>query len=300
VDMRRYLVLMESDFPQEAQVAFRNWETNYNPWSMGYSTRGDWAEGLGVKTLAEDANVEYLFYVGCAGSFDAKGKEHSRALARLLQKAGVSFGILGAEEICNGETARRLGNEYLGQTLVNSNLEVLNNYGVKKIISTCPHCFNTLKNEYPDFGGNFEVWHHTEFLRKLVAEGKLKIENKIEEKITYHDSCYLGRYNDNYESPRELLQMIPGVELVEMERTGRKGMCCGAGGGRMWLEEHIGDRVNFVRGAEAIATGATTVAAACPFCNIMLTDGVKAKEAEAPNVQVRDIVMILEQAVGKG
>ncbi|MCA9771753.1 MAG: 4Fe-4S dicluster domain-containing protein [Myxococcales bacterium] len=293
VDMRRYLVLMESDFPQEAQVAFKNWETNYNPWSMGYSERGDWAKGLEVKTLAEDPNVEYLFYVGCAGSFDAKARETSKALVRMLNRAGVSFGILGSEEICNGETARRLGNEYLGQTLAQSNLEVLNNYGVKKIISTCPHCFNTLKNEYPDFGAKLEVVHHSDFLLGLMVEGKLVAKNRVEEKVAYHDSCYLGRYNDIYESPREILKAIPGVELVEPDYWVKtRGLCCGAGGAQMFMEEQNTNRVNVKRTLQLLDTGAKTLASGCPFCMTMLTDGVKSQSLE-DEIKQRDIAEIL-------
>ena len=298
VDMRRNLVLMESDFPSELNEVFKNLETNGTPWAFNSQDRANWAEGMNVKTMAEDSNTEYLFWVGCAGSFDARYQKVTKATATLFQKAGIDFRILGTEEKCNGDTARRLGNEYLAQMMMQENVETLNNYKVKKIITGCPHCFNSLKNEYPQFGGNFEVYHHTEILEKLVADGKIKMKDSgSKEKVTYHDSCYLGRYNNIYNSPRNSLNSVAGIELIEMDRNLDKGFCCGAGGGRMFLEETEGTKINLDRTKEAIGTGAETVASACPFCMTMLSDGVKDFE-KTEDVAVKDIAeIILENSI---
>jgi Fe-S oxidoreductase len=300
VDMRRALVLNESRFPPEVKTVFDNLERNFTPWGFSHSTRADWAEGLEIPKMAEvgDAkNVDVLFWVGCAGAYDARYKKVSVAFSKLMKQAGIKFAILGTEEKCNGDAARRMGNEYLAQTLMTENIETLNRYNVKKIVATCPHCFHSLKKEYPQFGGNFEVVHHTDFLNQLVEEGKLKIEEKKKsaETITYHDSCYLGRYNNVIDTPRSTLAAT-GANLVEMPRSKDKGLCCGAGGGRMWMEETIGKRINIERSEEAIATGASTIASACPFCMTMMNDGVKAKEA-SEKVQVKDIAEILLEAV---
>lgn len=300
VDLRRSLVLNESRFPPEVKTVFDNLERNYTPWGFSHSTRADWAEGLNIPTMAQvgDAkNVDVLFWVGCAGAYDARYQKVSVAFSKLMQHAGISFAILGTEEKCNGDAARRMGNEYLAQTMMAENIETLNRYNVKKVVATCPHCFHSLSKEYPQLGGNFEVEHHTEFLNRLVEEGKLKIdaEKKNTQTVTYHDSCYLARYNDVTESPRTMLQAT-GAQLVEMPRTKDKGLCCGAGGGRMWMEEHHGKRINIERTEEALATGASTVASACPFCLTMVNDGVKAKEA-AEKVQVRDVAEILLDAI---
>lgn len=293
VDMRRNLVLNESNFPNELNVVFKNLETNGTPWAFNAQDRANWAEGLNIKTMAEDANTEYLFWVGCSGSFDARYQKVSKAFAALMQKANVDFRILGVEEQCNGDTARRLGNEYLAQMMMQANVETLNGYGVKKIVTGCPHCFNSLKNEYPQFGGNFEVLHHTELISQLLNEGKLKLKDEsAKTKITYHDSCYLGRYNGVYDSPRDPLKKINGAELIEMERIKDKGFCCGAGGGRMFLEEVEGTRINVNRAEEAVKTNADTVASACPFCMTMMTDGIKTLE-KAEQVQVKDIAEIV-------
>ncbi|MFA6470319.1 MAG: (Fe-S)-binding protein [Bacteroidota bacterium] len=302
VDMRRALVLNESRFPPELKTVFDNLERNFTPWGFSHSTRADWAEGLNIPKMADvgDAkNVDVLFWVGCAGAYDARYKKVSVAFSKLMQHAGVSFAILGTEEKCNGDAARRMGNEYLAQTMMAENIETLNRYNVKKVVATCPHCFHSLSKEYPQFGGNFEVVHHTDFLNQLVEEGKIKIplEQKKKETVTYHDSCYLARYNDVVETPRATLQAT-GAQLVEMPRTKDKGLCCGAGGGRMWMEEHHGKRINIERTEEALATGASTVASACPFCMTMMNDGIKAKEA-AEKVQVRDVAEILWDAVEK-
>jgi Fe-S oxidoreductase/uncharacterized membrane protein YciS (DUF1049 family) len=298
VDMRRNLVLGESNFPPELNAVFKNIETNFTPWAFNAQDRANWAEGMNIKTMAEDANTEYLFWVGCAGSFDARYQKVTKSIAQLMQKANIDFRILGVEEKCNGDTARRLGNEYLAQMMIQENVETLNNYGVKKIVTGCPHCYNSLKNEYPQFGGNFEVVHHTELIQKILEDGKIKLKNEeVKSKITYHDSCYLGRYNDIYDSPRDTLKMIKGTELIEMERNREKGFCCGAGGGRMFLEENEGTRINNNRAEEAISTKADTVASACPFCMTMLTDGIKSFE-KSDSVNVKDVAeIILENTI---
>jgi Fe-S oxidoreductase/nitrate reductase gamma subunit len=299
IDMRRYLVLTESKFPSELSTTFRNLENNFTPWAFSHSMRGDWAQGLDIKTLAEDSNVEYLLWVGCAGSFDARYKKVAISVAKLLKISGVSFGILGNEEKCTGDPARRAGNEYLAQMLIQENIQTFSKYNVKKIITICPHCFNTLKNEYPDFGGNYEVYHHVQFLEKLLIEGRLKISKKLDARITYHDSCYLGRYNEIYDAPRDILGSINGVKLLEMKRSRDRGLCCGAGGARMFMEEKIGKRINIERTEEALSLNPDTIASACPFCMTMLTDGVKAKEV-ADKVQVKDIAEILLEVVEGG
>ncbi len=294
VDMRRNLVLMESNFPSELNNVFKNIETNFTPWAFNPQDRTEWAEGLNIKTMADDSECEYLFWVGCAGSFDSRYQKVSVAFAKLMQKAGIDFRILGVEEKCNGDTARRLGNEYLAQMLMQENVETLNNYKVKKIVTGCPHCYNTLKNEYPQFGGNFEVEHHAEMIDRLVAEGSIELSNEEikNNKVTFHDSCYLGRYNDIYDEPRKPMESIKGIELVEMERSKDKGFCCGAGGGRMFMEETEGTRVNNNRTEEALATGANTIASSCPFCMTMMTDGVKEFE-KTEEVEVKDIAEII-------
>jgi Fe-S oxidoreductase len=248
---------------------------------------------MNIKTLADDKNGEILFWVGCAGSFDDRYKKVSKAFAAIMQKAGVDFRILGTEEKCNGDTARRLGNEYLAQMMMQENVETLNNYGIKKIVTACPHCFHSLKNEYPQFGGNFKVMHHTELIDELISDGKIKLkEDSKKHKVTYHDSCYLGRYNDFYEAPRKSLNKVSSVDLVEMERNKSRGFCCGAGGGRMFLEDEEGGRINEERAKEAISTNADTIASACPFCMTMMTDGIKHFE-KTNEIQVKDIAEIV-------
>jgi len=291
--MRRNLVLMESAFPAELNPVFKNLETNFTPWAFNPQDRALWAEGMGVKTMSEDPNCEILFWVGCAGSFDARYQKVTKALAKLMQIANINFRILGFEEKCNGDTARRLGNEYLAQTLMQENVETLNNYNVKKIVTACPHCFHSLKNEYPQFGGNFEVLHHSELIANLLKEGKIQLKNDaIHNKVTYHDSCYLGRYNNIIDEPRKVLKSVKGLQLVEMKRNKDKGFCCGAGGGRMFLEELEGSRINVNRTEEAVSTNADTVASACPFCMTMLTDGLKTLE-KSETVEVKDISEII-------
>jgi Fe-S oxidoreductase/nitrate reductase gamma subunit len=296
LEMRRYLVLMESRFPPEVQLVFRNMENNNNPWGVGLGLRADWAKGLGLKTLAEEGEVDFLFWVGCAGSFDDRNKRVATSLVKTLRASGAKFSFLGTEEGCCGDSARRIGNEYLYQTLVQANIEVLNNYGVKKILTMCPHCFNTLKNEYPQFGGNYEVMHYTEFLADALTSGKLKLTKPIDKAVTYHDSCFLGRGNEIYEAPRTILRAIPGLRLVEMERSGVRSFCCGAGGGRMWMEEKIGTRINQIRTEQAVQTKAESVATACPYCLTMLGDGIKEKGLEESMTSF-DLSELVEKAM---
>jgi len=296
VDMRRSLVLMESNFPPEVQVVFKNLETNFSPWAFPASCRADWTEGMDIPQMSQSQDAEILFWVGCAGAFDARYTKVTQAFAKLMQKAGIKFAILGTEEKCTGDSARRIGNEYLAQILIKDNIATLNNYNVKKIVATCPHCFNMLKNEYPQFGGNYEVVHHTDFLVKLIHEGRLKITKEEIATVTFHDSCYLGRYNNIYDQPREILNAIPGVNTVEMKRTKSRGLCCGAGGGRMWMEEHEGKRINIERTEEALTLKPNMIGTACPFCLTMLEDGVKDKEA-TETVMVKDVAEMLLAAV---
>lgn len=298
IQLRRYLVLDESQFPNELTNVFKNLEANFTPWAFSNAERADWAEGLDIKTMKDDPEGEVLFWVGCAGSYDDRFKKVSVAFAKLMQKAGIDFRILGTEEKCNGDTARRLGNEYLAQFLMTENIETLNNYKVKKIVATCPHCFNSLKNEYPQFGGNFEVVHHSEFILDLVDQGKIKLKDgEFKKRITYHDSCYLGRYNDIYEQPRKTISSIPGVDYVEMERNKSRGFCCGAGGGRMFLEDVEGNRVNIERTKEALSVDPEIIGTACPFCMTMLSDGTKELDKEE-KVIVKDIAeLVLENSV---
>jgi len=297
INMRQYKVLTEAYFHPLLRKTFKNMENNSNPWGVGAHLRADWAKNLGIKTLAEDPNVEYLFYVGCAGSFDDRGKKVSVAFAKILQAAGVSFGILGNEEGCCGDSAMRGGNEYLFQVLAQANIDLMNGYGVKKIITTCPHGYNALKKDYPNFGGNFEVYHHTEIIADLIAKGKISFKKPVEGVFTYHDSCFLGRYNDIYGQPRNILAAVPGMKFTEMERNFNKSFCCGAGGALMWMEEDIGQRINDLRTDQAIAVKADTVAVACPFCLTMISDGIKDRQMTEKMVSL-DISEIVIKAMG--
>jgi Fe-S oxidoreductase len=307
IDMRRFLVMEESSFPKEVTPLFNNLERNGNPWQQRNDERGDWTEKLPFEVkqlgaLDEGAEIDVLFWVGCMGSFDARNKKVVQGLAMVLEEAGLNWGILGPEETCTGDPVRRIGNEYLYQMLAQQNIETINGYKeslkLKKIVTACPHCFNTIKNEYPQFGGHFEVVHHTQLVAQLVEEGRLKLSEEMDiKKITYHDPCYLGRYNDVYEAPRFVLNQLGSglkkVELVEMPRHKDKSFCCGGGGGRAWMEEHIGTRVNQTRVQEAADTGAEVVAAGCPFCITMFEDGIKGKGLEG-QLKVMDITELVE------
>ena len=311
IDMRRYQVMIDTSFPAELGGMFKNVETKGNPWGMNASQRNAWIEEVDfdVRVFGMDGeeqipdDVEYLFWVGCAGAFEDRAKATTKAVAELLTIAGVNFMVLGEGETCNGDPARRAGNEFLFQMQAMQNVEVLNDIKAKKIVVTCPHCLNTLGREYPQLGGNYEVVHHSQLLATLVQEGRLTPvtppESGVKEKVTYHDPCYLGRHNNVYVPPRDLIQRVPGVELVEMERHGPTSFCCGAGGARMWMEEKLGTKVNVNRADEAIATGASKVAVACPFCSVMLNDAVTARqqEGQAEGFGVVDLATLMLESV---
>ncbi len=310
MDMRRYQLLVESNFPAELNQLFKGLENKGNPWNMSASARMDWAKGLDfdVPVVGEDLesleSVDWLFWVGCAGAYEDRAKKTTRAVAELLDMAGISFGVLGNGETCTGDPARRAGNEFVFQGLAQQNVETFKEYKVKKVVSTCAHCFNTLKNEYQDFGIELEVVHHTQLLNRLVREGKLTPvkdgAGAAKRSITYHDPCYLGRHNQVYTPPRELLQVLPGAEFVEMERNSEKSFCCGAGGARMWMEENLGERINTNRTREAVGTGADQIAVGCPFCRVMLSDGLTAQQAAGEareEVEVLDVAQMLLASV---
>jgi len=291
VSMRRSKVMMESDFPEELQTVFANLENNGAPWAFSPLERADWANGLNIPLASEKMEFDVLYWVGCAGSFDDRAKKVSVAFTKLLQKADVDFAILGTEESCNGDLARRTGNEYLADMLIQQNVEILKQYKFNKIVVTCPHCFNTFKNEYPEFDAKYEVIHHSQFLNELVKQNKLKLANDKKINIAYHDSCYLGRYNNIYDEPRQLLKEIPKINIIEPDKTKSKGFCCGAGGGQMFMEEHIGTRVNNERTEQLLKSSPDCIALNCPFCLTMIEDGLKAKDVE--NVQAKDIAEII-------
>ena len=296
VDLRRYLMMMESAFPQELTLTMKNLENKRNPWGLGTAERADWCEGLDVKLMKDDSDVEYLWFVGCAGAYDDRGQKVSKAMVKLLNHAGVSYAILGNEEGCTGDSALRLGNEYLFQMLAQMNIETFENYKVKKILTTCPHCYQTIKNEYPQLGGNYEVIHHTELIADLIRQGKLKPQNSLDQKVTFHDSCYLGRYNDIYNPPREVLKSIPGVQLTEMARSRQNGFCCGGGGGRAWMEEKIGTRINHMRVDHIKEVDPGLVAAACPFCLMMIRDGLADKDLDE-KIKLLDVAEIVANSL---
>ncbi len=301
VEMRRHLVMEKSEFPGELQNAFRGMETNSNPWNFPSSDRAGWAADLNVPRMSEKPDAAVLFWVGCSASFDDRARKIARATAQLLKAAGVDFAILAEEEQCTGDPARRAGNEFLFQMLAQANVETLNRYQPKTIVTSCPHCFNTLLNEYPDFGGKFNVVHHSTYLSKLVAEGKLKPKNRVDAKVAYHDSCYLGRYNEVYEPPRDMLRSIPGLTVLEPRETRDRGMCCGAGGAQMFKEEEharpgaTDERVNLRRTDQLLETKPDMVASACPFCQRMLIDGLAGRQRA--EVQQYDVAELLWKAV---
>jgi Fe-S oxidoreductase len=292
VAMRQGQTLMEGVYPQELDVALKGLERNGNPWGIGYDKRADWAEGLDVKTMAEDSDVDYLLWIGCAGSFDDRTKKVSISLVKILQKAGISFAILGKEEKCTGDFARRVGNEMMYQMMAEENIGTLNSYKVKKIIAACPHCLNTLKHEYPQQGGNYEVIHHTQFIHDLIKQEKITLNKSVQGSLTYHDPCYLGRYNSTYDEPRSILNSISNNGLQELDRHGSESFCCGAGGGRMWLEETIGKRINVERAEEIVEQKVNNVAVACPFCLTMIEDGMKelSKENDVKTLDIAELV----------
>ncbi len=277
----------------------RNIESRGDPWGLGTSHRLDWTESLGfevpvvVDPIGDD--VEYLFWVGCSGALDERARATTQATAKLLHVAGVKFAILGKRESCTGDPARRIGNEYLYQTQAKQNIATLNDAHVRKIVASCPHCFNTLANEYPALGGNFEVVHHSELLAHLISTGRI-VPGAFDQRVTYHDPCYLGRHNRVFDDPRAVIGALDGVDLVEMDRSREKSFCCGAGGARMWLEEDIGTRINIGRTQEAVASGASAIATACPFCKVMIDDGVKS-EGRMGDVEVLDIAQLLERSL---
>jgi Fe-S oxidoreductase len=335
VDMRRHLVMEESRFPQEVIPLFNNMERNQNPWEINNDTRADWAKGLNVPLMAEHPDAEVLYWVGCMASFDQRNRRVATALVKVLQAANVDFAILGPEESCTGDPARRIGNEYLWQMLAQQNIEVLDGYGLNKgkvaangkangatnsqvasatgaangssngaqparpraIITACPHCFNTIRNEYPQLGGNYEIVHHTKFIERLIADGRLQLPAGFDRrKLTYHDPCYIGRYNDIYDEPRQILSVVNANGVTEMRRNRNRSFCCGGGGGRVWMEEKIGARVNQTRVQEALDTNAEVLAAACPFCITMFEDGVRGKNVEE-RLHVEDIAEMLARAL---
>lgn len=294
VDMRRYMTMTEGNVPAELQNTLQNLESNSNPWGFSNQKRAEWASGLNVKTMSEvNGDVDYLFWVGCAGSFDERYKKVTRSIASLMNEAQLNFAILGTEEKCNGDTARRAGNEYLADMQIQENIETFKKYKVKKVVTGCPHCFNTIKNEYPDFGYKTEVVHHSELLTQLVHDKKLKLKEGTLDSLTYHDSCYLGRHNKIYDEPREAIKtLVKDSALKEMPRHKENGFCCGAGGARMWMEETEGERVNINRAKEALETGAKTIATACPFCMTMMRDGVASQKKEK-DVEILDIAELI-------
>ncbi len=298
VDMRRYQVLMESKFPEELTAAFKGLERNSNPWGLGADTRSEWIKELNVPVLSEIDNqdIEFLFFVGCIRSFDDRNKNVAAAMTKILDRLGSRYAILGMEEGCCGDPARRVGNEYLYQILAQTNIETFNKYKIKKILTTCPHCFNTLENEYKQLGFQAEVIHHVSFLQDHIQKGNLKLHNTSVKKLTYHDPCYLGRYSEIYDPPREIIKALPSCSLTEMERSRSRSFCCGAGGGWMWMDEKIGKRINHARLEDALNTDSDGIATACPFCVTMFHDAIKDKGLQ-DKVQIWDIAELVEKAL---
>jgi Fe-S oxidoreductase len=298
IAMRQAQTMMHEAQPEEINTAYKGLERNGNPWGIGYDKRADWAQGLDIPILTEPpaGNVDVVMWVGCMGAFDKRNQKIAQATAKLLRKAGITFAILGNAEKCTGDLARRSGNEALYQTLARENVETLNRLQVKQVVTNCPHCLNSLKNEYPQLEGKYEVYHHTQYIAQLVKDGRLHLDATVTGKVTFHDPCYLGRYNQEYDAPRTLLGQALHEAPVEMRRSRNESFCCGAGGARMWMEEKIGTRVNEERVRQALETGATTIATACPFCMTMIDDGVRAKGLD-DTVQVLDVAELVLKAV---
>lgn len=296
VDMRRHLVLEQGSMPETAEAALRSLEQRGHPWRGTQETRTGWAEGLDIPFIQDNPEAEYLFWVGCTGALVDRNIQVTKALAQVLKAANVSFAILGEAETCTGDPARRLGNEYLFQLLAQQNIETLHNYNIRKIVTHCPHCFNTLKNEYPQFGGHFEVMHHSQLIVHLIETGRLTLTQEFTEKVTFHDACYLGRHNDVFAEPRQTLAAIPGLEMQEMRWNQRQGLCCGAGGGHAFMEVNIGRRVNHIRTEQAMETGASVVATGCPFCMQMFEDGIRTKGLEE-EMRAQDIAELVVQSL---
>jgi Fe-S oxidoreductase len=299
IDMRRNLAMERSRFPEAAQEALKSLNTRGHPYRGTTAMRTTWCEELEIKTMSDDSNVEILYWVGCSAALDDRNMKVARATAKILKQAGIKFGILGDEEACCGDPARRMGDEYLFQTMCQQNIEILKGYNVKKILTTCPHCFNSLKNEYPQFGGNFEVIHHSQLIAELIGSSRLKISGINVKKAAYHDSCYLGRYNDIYQEPRYILKAFSGIESVELPRCKTNSFCCGGGGGHMWMEEEPDKRVNMRRVEEIIGAAVDCIATACPYCLTMFEDALKAKEVEE-SIKAMDLSELVAQALKKG
>jgi Fe-S oxidoreductase len=295
VDLRRNLVLEQANMPETVAAALRNIEDRGHPWRGTTLTRTGWTSDLEIKELSQNGPVDVLYYVGCTSALDESCQKVAIATAKVLTAAGVDFAILGEEESCCGDPARRMGEELLFQGQAEANIELFKEHGVRKIVTACPHCFNTLKNEYPQFGGDFEVTHHTQFIADLLSDGRLKPATGLEKKITYHDSCYLGRYNDIYDDPRRILASIPMLQSVEMDRNGRNSFCCGGGGGRSWMDEP-GTKISHLRLDDAIGTESQLLASACPFCMIMLEDAVKSKGVD-DRLEVMDIAELVARTI---
>ena len=298
VDVRRHLVMEQASMPETAMNALLSMEQRGHPWRGTTYTRTDWAEGLRVRTLAEHPDAELLFWVGCTAALERRSQAVARSMVSVLNRAGVDFAILGSEETCTGDPARRMGNEYLYQVLARQNIDTLDRYKVKRVVAICPHCFNTMKNEYPHLGGEYEVMHYSELISELIDQGKIRPVATIEATVAYHDSCYLGRHNGVYDAPRKIAQAVPGLQLVEMERRRERGFCCGAGGGHMWVEESRGPRVNHARTEQFLETGADTVGVSCPFCLQMFEEGIGS--VSDGGQQARDLLEILDESLQEG
>jgi Fe-S oxidoreductase len=297
IDVRRHLVLEEANIPETAMNALLSMEQRGHPWRGSQYTRTDWAQGLNVPTLAENPGAEVLLWVGCTGALEQRSQAVTRSMAKVLRSAKVDFAILGDEETCTGDPARRMGNEYLFQILAQQTIETLDRYGVQTIVTLCPHCFNTMRNEYPQFGGNYRVLHYSQFVDGLIKEGRIKPVKMMDATVAYHDSCYLGRHNGIYDEPRDIAKAIPGIKLVEMEpRCRERGFCCGAGGGHMWIEDSQGTRVNHARTSHFLETGADIVGVSCPFCLQMLTEGIESAGQQGDK-QAKDVLEILAESL---